>query len=111
MRYMIYETKNGRQSLENEILCIQNYLDLERIRHDNRLEIWLFLVISKKKIALFCCLSFIENAFKHGVNKNVGKVKVDIKFKIKEDFLYFQFQICLIEPSLKKRLIQQLVVS
>jgi LytS/YehU family sensor histidine kinase len=38
MRYMIYE-KNGRQSLENEILCIQNYLDLERIRHDNRLEI------------------------------------------------------------------------
>jgi LytS/YehU family sensor histidine kinase len=56
MRYMIYETKNGRQSLENEILCIQNYLDLERIRHDNRLEINMAISgdIEDKKIVLFC---------------------------------------------------------
>jgi LytS/YehU family sensor histidine kinase len=55
MRYMIYETKNGRQSLENEILCIQNYLDLERIRHDNRLEINMAISgdIEEKKL-LFC---------------------------------------------------------
>jgi sensor histidine kinase YesM len=86
--------QNGRQSLENEILCIQNYLDLERIRHDNRLEI--NMAISgdiEEKIASILLLSFIENAFKHGVNKKRRKVKVDIKFKIKEDFLYFQFQI------------------
>jgi len=91
MRYMIYETKNGRQSLENEILCIQNYLDLERIRHDNRLEVNMAISgdIEDKKIAPILLLSFIENAFKHGVNKNIGNVKVDIKFKIKEDFLYF----------------------
>ncbi|MEZ7498663.1 sensor histidine kinase [Flavobacterium sp. Arc3] len=91
MRYMIYETKNGRQSLENEILCIQNYLDLERIRHDNRLQVNMAISgdIEDKKIAPILLLSFIENAFKHGVNKNIGNVKVDIKFKIKEDFLYF----------------------
>jgi LytS/YehU family sensor histidine kinase len=91
MRYMIYETKNGKQSLENEILCIQNYLDLERIRHDNRLEVNMAISgdIEDKKIAPILLLSFIENAFKHGVNKNIGNVKVDIKLKIKEDFLYF----------------------
>ena len=29
MRYLIYDTKNKRQDLSNEILCIQNYLELE----------------------------------------------------------------------------------
>ena len=33
MRYLIYDTKNKRQDLKNEILCIQNYLELEKIRY------------------------------------------------------------------------------
>ncbi|AXP81455.1 Sensor histidine kinase YehU [Mariniflexile rhizosphaerae] len=91
MRYMLYETKNKRQTLENEILCIQNYLDLERIRHDERLEVNMSISgdIQDKEIAPILLLSFVENSFKHGVNKNIGKVKIDIIFKIKEDFLYF----------------------
>ena len=39
MRYLLYETKNNRQPILNEILCIHNYLDLERIRHDQDLDI------------------------------------------------------------------------
>jgi LytS/YehU family sensor histidine kinase len=91
MRYMLYETKKKRQSLEKEILCIQNYLDLERIRHNDRLEVNMSISgdLEDKKIAPILLLSFIENAFKHGVNKNIGKVKIDIDFNIKGDFLYF----------------------
>lgn len=91
MRYMLYETKNKRQTLENEILCIQNYLDLERIRNDDRLEVNIALSgdIHDKEIAPILLLTFVENAFKHGVNKNIGKVKIDINFNVKEDFLHF----------------------
>ncbi len=91
MRYMLYETKNRRQSLESEIICIQNYLDLERIRNDDRLEINMSISgdIHDKEIAPIILLTFIENAFKHGVNKNTGKVVIDIDFKIKGDFLHF----------------------
>lgn len=91
MRYMLYETKNKRQTLENEILCIQNYLDLERIRNDDRLEINMSISgdIHDKEIGPILLLTFVENAFKHGVNKNIGKVKIDISFEVKEDFLYF----------------------
>jgi len=91
MRYMLYDTKNTKQSLENEILCIQNYLDLERIRNDDRLEINMSISgdIHDKEISPIILLTFIENAFKHGVNKNTGKVKIDINFKVKENFLYF----------------------
>lgn len=91
MRYLLYETKQRRQTLENEIICIQNYLDLEKVRHDDSLEVNMSISgdIHDKKIAPILLLSFIENAFKHGVNKNIGNTKVDISFEIKENFLYF----------------------
>lgn len=91
MRYLLYETKSKRQSLENEILCIQNYLDLERVRHSDELEIDMFISgdIQDKEIAPILLLSFIENAFKHGVHKNIGEVKITIDLAIKKDFLYF----------------------
>lgn len=91
MRYLLYETKSNRQSLENEILCIQNYLDLERIRHNNELEIDMSISgdIEDKEIAPILLISFIENAFKHGVNKTIGEIKIDIDFTVKNDFLYF----------------------
>jgi two-component system sensor histidine kinase AlgZ len=91
MRYMLYETKNKKQTLENEILCIQNYLDLERIRNDDRLEVNMYISgdIHDKEISPIILLTFIENAFKHGVNKNTGQVIININFKIKGDFLHF----------------------
>ncbi len=91
MRYLLYETKGKRQSLENEILCIQNYLDLERIRHNDELEINMSISgdIQDKEISPILLLSFIENAFKHGVHKNIGNVRINISFIIKGDFLYF----------------------
>jgi two-component system sensor histidine kinase AlgZ len=91
MRYMLYETKSKKQTLENEILCIQNYLDLERIRNDDRLEVNMYISgeIHNKEISPIILLTFIENAFKHGVNKNTGAVVIDINFKIKGDFLHF----------------------
>jgi len=46
--------------------------------------------INNKKIAPMLLLSFIENAFKHGANKNIGKIKIDIDFTVKNDFLHFK---------------------
>lgn len=91
MRYLLHETKDKRHSLDNEIMCIHNYLDLERIRFDDQLEINMDISgdMLNKEIAPILLLSFVENTFKHGANKNIGKVKIDIKFRIENDFLYF----------------------
>ena len=92
MRYLLYETKGKRQTLENEVLCIQNYLDLERIRHNDKLEVDMSISgdIDNKEIAPMLLLSFIENAFKHGAKQNIGNVKITIDFNIRKDFLYFR---------------------
>jgi sensor histidine kinase YesM len=49
--------------------------------------------IEDKKIAPILLLSFIENAFKHGVNKNVGRLKSILNLKSRKIFFIFQFQI------------------
>ncbi len=91
MRYLLYETRTKRQRLEQEIICIQNYLELESIRYGKLLEIDMKISgdIMNKKIAPILLLSFVENAFKHGANKNVGNIKIDLDFKIIDNFLYF----------------------
>ena len=103
MRYLLYETKSKRQSLEKEIICIQNYLDLEQIRYGDLLNINTQIRgnITDKKIAPMLLLSFIENAFKHGANKTNGDVKIDIDFKIVENFLYFTISNPLAETTNK----------
>ena len=94
MHYLLYETKKKRQNLEKEILCIQNYLDLERIRHDEDLEINMDISgdIHNKKIAPMILLSFVENAFKHGAKKNIGKIKIDISLEVRDNYLYFRIE-------------------
>jgi two-component system sensor histidine kinase AlgZ len=91
MRYLLHETKKKRQSLKKEIECIQNYLELERMRFDDRLELVLNVTGStnNKKIAPILLLSFIENAFKHGANRNIGHIKIEINFNIIGDYLHF----------------------
>lgn len=91
MRYLLYETNNKRISLEKEILCIQDYLDLEKLRYGNQLEIDMKISgdITNKNIAPLMLLSFIENAFKHGIKKSIGKNKLNIDFNVVDNFLYF----------------------
>ena len=91
MRYLLYETRTKRQRLDQGIICIQNYLELESIRYGKLLEIDMKISgdIMNKEIAPILLLSFVENAFKHGANKNVGNIKIDLDFKIIDNFLYF----------------------
>lgn len=92
MRYLLYETKQRKQSLSKEILCLQNYLDLERIRYGDSLKIKMNISgdIEGKKIPPMLLLSFIENCFKHGANKNIDGVRIDMDFDVQGDFLYFK---------------------
>tara|TARA_B110000908_G_scaffold163533_1_gene210222 strand:+ start:509 stop:1306 length:798 start_codon:yes stop_codon:yes gene_type:complete len=108
MRYLLYETKSKRQSLEKEIICIENYLDLEQIRYGELLktETTISGDIMDKKIAPILLLSFIENAFKHGANMTNGDVKIDIDFKIVENFLYFTISNPLPETPIKSESIK-----
>ncbi|MFI8377300.1 sensor histidine kinase [Leeuwenhoekiella sp. NPDC079379] len=106
MRYLLYETKEKRQSLAKEIKFINNYLDLERIRYNHKLDLSFNVTGNPrgKKIAPMLLIHFIENGFKHGANKNIGMVSIKIDLTIDEDVLYFKMSNTLPQKDLKNNI-------
>jgi sensor histidine kinase YesM len=92
MRYLLYATKKRKQDLTSEIECIQNYIDLERIRFDESLEVNMRIsgTLEKHTIAPMLLVPLIENCFKHGASKNIGQMHIDIDIKVEGDFMHFK---------------------
>jgi LytS/YehU family sensor histidine kinase len=92
MRYLLYATKKRKQDLISELNCIQNYIDLERIRFSDKLKVEVEIKgdLHNKKIAPMLLIPLIENCFKHGANQNLGDVKIKLSALVKADFLYFE---------------------
>ena len=92
MRYLLYATDKRKQKLKKEIECIQNYIDLERIRFDDSLEVNVEISgdLDGKVIAPMLLMPLIENSFKHGASQNIGQMKISLNIKVEGDFLYFE---------------------
>jgi LytS/YehU family sensor histidine kinase len=92
MRYLLYATKKRKQDLISELNCIQNYIDLERIRFSDKLKVEVEIKgdLDNKKIAPMLLIPLIENSFKHGANQNLGDVKITLSALVKGNFLYFE---------------------
>ncbi|HYE54539.1 MAG TPA: histidine kinase, partial [Chitinophagaceae bacterium] len=71
MRYFIDDSPKDRVPLATEIEFVNNYLDLEQIRmlHPMRVDIRVKGDIEGVKVAPMLLMPFIENVFKHGVDK------------------------------------------
>lgn len=105
MRYLLYETKHKKQALDKELQCIKNYLDLERLRHGQRVNIDMNVKgnIKGRKVPPMLFIPFIENAFKHGTGKNIGDVDIQIMFLIKQSQIYFYISNTLPDKRLKAK--------
>jgi len=71
MRYMLYETDIQKVSLKKEIEFIESYIELMRLRYNENIltvETEYPAVTDNIFVPSFLFLSFIENAFKHGVD-------------------------------------------
>lgn len=83
MRYVISEAHNDFVSLEKEISYISDYIELQKIRLGDTVQVKYHITgaTAGKKIAPLVLISFIENAFKHGVNPEQSSliaVEIDI---------------------------------
>jgi hypothetical protein len=67
LSYMLYECDQPFVPLEKEVEMMKDYIDLEKIRLDNAIEVELSARgdMTGKMIAPFLLLPFIENFFKH----------------------------------------------
>src|SRR5205085_1878864 len=68
--------------LEKEIEFIQHFIELQKIRITDKVNIQLLVEgeTEKKQIAPLILIPFVENAFKYGIST---KEQTDIKFEVK----------------------------
>ncbi|MBN1971756.1 MAG: sensor histidine kinase [Candidatus Delongbacteria bacterium] len=68
MRYLLYETENNYKTIDEELKFIQNYINLEKLRLNENVEVIEIYEIENYsfQIAPLIILPFIENIFKHG---------------------------------------------
>ncbi|MBX3240924.1 MAG: histidine kinase [Chitinophagaceae bacterium] len=84
LRYSVYDAKELYVPLSDEINYIKNYIDFERLRIGDRLELDTTIeevLGSSVKIPPLLLIVFIENAFKHAKNTLTDKIQVSIVLK------------------------------
>jgi len=91
MRYMLYECNDNKVDLGKELQYLQNYIDLQKIRFGNNAYVDFEIQghIDHQKIVPLLLISFIENAFKHGVANDPAS-PILIRIVIEPDRLLFK---------------------
>lgn len=70
MRYLLYDTAQGQTTLKKEIDFIESYIALMQLRFPKKVKVTLDVPMNVQDIHIppMLFLSFLENAFKHGVS-------------------------------------------
>lgn len=92
LSYMLYDCRTEEVRLEKEIEIMRNYIDLEKERYGNKIEISWSVEgdVKGKFIAPLLMLPFLENAFKHGASEQIDKPWLGIDIAVKNDMLKFK---------------------
>lgn len=85
MRYMIYDSNYPQVPLSKEIEYMQNYISLERLRLNNQIPINFEIKGNPENVLItpLIFITFLENAFKHGVSNNSTGSWVNISIELK----------------------------
>lgn len=94
MRYMLYECNEPQVPLRKEINYLKNYLDLERLRQRDNIEITLEVTgsVTDQEVAPLLLIPFLENSFKHGINAAIQGGFVRAKLAVEERSLRFDLE-------------------
>lgn len=82
LSYMLYDSRQCDIPLSKELEYISNYVELEKIRYGNRLDVSMNVLadVSNINISPFLLLPLVENSFKHGATQAIDYcwIRIDI---------------------------------
>ena len=91
MRYLLYDSERGDTKLSNEIDFMHNYIDLMKLRMNDKIKLSVAFPEKYEDINIppLIFIPFIENAFKHGISYR-EKSFIDISMTSEENSLSFR---------------------
>jgi hypothetical protein len=92
LSYMLYDCRSDEVRLEKEIEIMKNYIDLERERYGNSIDISWNVEgdIKDRFISPLMMLPFLENAFKHGTSEQIEKSWISVDITARHDLIRFK---------------------
>lgn len=92
LAYILFEYNKDQVSIGEEIKLIENYIELEKIRYDERLAFSFRKEIQNPsfRIIPMVLFTFVENSFKHGSSPEAGKSFIDLYLYAGQDVLVFK---------------------
>ena len=92
LRYILYEGSERKVSLDQELKYLQSYIDLEKVRHGNRMKLNISISgdTGRHEIAPMLLIPFVENSFKHGLGKDMADGFVTIKIEMENSDCLFE---------------------
>jgi len=94
LRFMIYESNKEFISVGDEIKMLEDYIELEKIRYNNRLSISFNKEIDdfSRPVIPLLLLPLIENAFKHGASESRFNSFIHIYIELAGGRLNFEIE-------------------
>jgi hypothetical protein len=91
MRYFVDEATKEKVLLETEIQFLENYIELEQIRMVNPMKLTFTNTLSDRLFLVppMLLMPFVENVFKHGVNKTMTDNEAEISLSIEHSILHY----------------------
>lgn len=91
LRFMLYDASKPLITIGDEIKMLEDYIDLEKMRYNDRLTVSFLKEISDERelISPLLLLPFIENAFKHGASENRFSSYIHVDMKLYDGVLKF----------------------
>ena len=101
MSYLLYESSAPTISLQKEIDHLESYIDLERLRFEDRLTVTFKKEgdIRSVEIPPLILLAFVENSFKHGMNHLPDKGQITLRLRVEPAILFFEVTNPVEEPA------------
>lgn len=101
--YILYQINKPRVSLNEEVMHIREYIELEKIRFQDTLKVSLLSdeINEDIQMAPMLLIPFVENAFKHGQIRD-GFMEVEIELKIAGSSLDFCIRNTVIAEEIKE---------
>lgn len=91
LRYLLYESSEDKVPLKKEITYIQNYIDLQQLKDDNKANIEAQFEVDNENhmIHPMLFIPFVENSFKHSKIEDLEKGWINMQLTAGDDSIRF----------------------
>ncbi|QIH32733.1 sensor histidine kinase [Sphingobacterium sp. DR205] len=91
--HILYRCNSNYVPISTEVNLLENYIALEKIRYDKRLNVSFDHTIEQDvQVVPLILLSILENAFKHGAGEDIGDPRIAIDLTVQAGTLKFKVE-------------------